>query len=166
MTFRAFDSRASVERIYGMLTPTHLSAGAAVAYAYAKESDRENAGMRRSAFSVPWGLLIPLAAFPQGLSAQPALDDAQQLGMRLYNQSCVVCHAKPQITSGQYGPTLSKDSAGGRDDVMRDVISNGTPRMPGFKHQFEPTQISAIVAYLKTVPTPPPPPAAPAPAGR
>jgi mono/diheme cytochrome c family protein len=104
-----------------------------------------------------------------GLSAQPAgqsLDDAQQLGMRLYNQSCVVCHAKPQITSGQYGPTLSKDSAGGRDDVMRDVISNGTPRMPGFKHQFEPSQIGAIVAYLKTVPTPPPPPAAPAPAGR
>jgi mono/diheme cytochrome c family protein len=115
--------------------------------------------------------LALLVVFSQGLtfsaSAQPAgqsLDDAQQLGMRLYNQSCVVCHAKPQITSGQYGPTLSKDSAGGRDDVMRDVISNGTPRMPGFKHQFEPSQIGAIVAYLKTVPTPPP--AAPAPAGR
>ena len=122
--------------------------------------------MRRRA----WGLLILLAAFPQGflaqgLSAQPAaLSDAQQLGMRLYNQSCVVCHAKPQITSGQYGPTLSKDSAGGRDDVMRDVIGNGTPRMPGFKYQFEPNQIDAIVAYLKTVPTPPP--AAPAPAAR
>jgi mono/diheme cytochrome c family protein len=124
--------------------------------------------MRRSAW------VILLMAFPQGffaqgflaqsLSAQPALDDAQQLGMRLYNQSCVVCHAKPQITSGQYGPTLSKDSAGGRDDVMRDVISNGTPRMPGFKHQFEPPQIDAIVAYLKTVPTTPP--AAPAPAAR
>jgi mono/diheme cytochrome c family protein len=147
-----------------MLTPTHLPAEAAVAYAYAKESDRENAGMRCSAFSIPWGLLILLAAIPQRLSAQPALDDAQQLGMRLYNQSCVVCHAKPQITSGQYGPTLSKDSAGGRDDVMRDVIGNGTPRMPGFKYQFEPNQIDAIVAYLKTVPTPPP--AAPAPAAR
>jgi len=119
--------------------------------------------MRRSA----WGLLALLAALPQGLSAQPVgepLNAAQQLGMRLYNQSCVVCHAKPQITSGQYGPTLSKDSAGGRDDVIRDVIANGTPRMPGFKYQFEPTQIEAIVAYLKTVPTPPP--AAPTPAGR
>ena len=119
--------------------------------------------MRRSAF------VVLLATLPQGLAAQPSaevLTEAQQLGMRLYNQSCVVCHAKPQITSGQYGPTLSKDSAGGRDDVMRDVISNGTPRMPGFKHQLEPSQIGAIVAYLKTVPTPPPPPAAPAPAGR
>src|SRR5712672_2434903 len=117
--------------------------------------------MRRSA----WVILLmafPQNFFAQGLSAQPAaLNDAQQLGMRLYNQSCVVCHAKPQITSGQYGPTLSKDSAGGRDDVMRDVISNGTPRMPGFKYQFEPPQIDAIVAYLKTVPAPAPP-AAPA----
>jgi mono/diheme cytochrome c family protein len=34
--------------------------------------------------------------------------------------------------------------------------------MPGFKYHFEPAQIDAIVAYLKTIPTPPPPaPAAP-----
>jgi mono/diheme cytochrome c family protein len=32
--------------------------------------------------------------------------------------------------------------------------------MPGFKYHFEPAQIDAIVAYLKTIPTP----AAPAPA--
>jgi len=38
--------------------------------------------------------------------------------------------------------------------VMREVISNGTPRMPGFKYHFEPDQIEAIVAYLKTVPAP------------
>jgi mono/diheme cytochrome c family protein len=41
--------------------------------------------------------------------------------------------------------------------VMREVISNGTPRMPGFKYHFEPTQIEAIVAYLKTIPAPPAP---------
>jgi len=92
---------------------------------------------------------------PHHLSAQPAmtaLSEAQQLGMRLYNQSCVVCHEKPQITSGQYGPALSRDSAGGREDDMRQVIMNGTPRMPGFKYQFEPRLIDAIVAYLKMVP--------------
>ena len=111
--------------------------------------------MRRSA------LAVLLATLPQGLSAK-TLTETQQLGMRLYNQSCVVCHSKPQITSGQYAPTLSKDSAGGRDDVMRDVIANGTPRMPGFKYHFEPNQIAAIVAYLKTVPAPPPAPPAPA----
>jgi mono/diheme cytochrome c family protein len=103
--------------------------------------------MRRSA------CIILLATLPQGLLAQE-LTDAQRLGMRLYNQSCVVCHEKPQITSGLYGPTLSRDSAGGRDEVVRGVISDGTPRMPGFKYQLEPPQIDAIVAYLKTVPAP------------
>ena len=38
-----------------------------------------------------------------------------------------------------------------------EVISNGTPRMPGFKYHFEPTQIEAIVAFRKTIPTPPTP---------
>jgi mono/diheme cytochrome c family protein len=76
--------------------------------------------------------------------------------MRLFNQSCRVCHTKPQLTSPLYGPALSRQSLGGQDDVMREVISNGTPRMPGFKHHFEPPQIDAIVAYLKTIPAPTP----------
>ena len=37
---------------------------------------------------------------------------------------------------------------------MRDVISNGTPNMPAFKYHFEPDQIDAIIAYLKTLPAP------------
>jgi mono/diheme cytochrome c family protein len=107
--------------------------------------------------------LFILAAW-LGLAAPPrpaSADDTQVLGRRLYTQSCVVCHARPQLTSGQYGPVLSKESLGGQDDVMREVISNGTPRMPGFKVHFEPAQIAAIVAYLKTIPEPPPKPAAP-----
>jgi mono/diheme cytochrome c family protein len=117
--------------------------------------------MRRSAWMIPPLLAVCL----HGASAQQAggnqtLDDKQLLGMRLFNQSCRVCHTKPQMVSPLYGPELSQSSAGGQEGVMRDVISNGTPRMPGFKYHFEPTQIEAIVAYLKTIPTPP----APAPA--
>jgi mono/diheme cytochrome c family protein len=102
-----------------------------------------------------------LVLWPQAASAQPAatqvsLNDKQLLGMRLFNQSCRVCHTKPQLTSPLYGPLLSRQSLGGQDDVMREVISNGTPRMPGFKHHFEPPQIDAIVAYLKTIPAPAP----------
>jgi mono/diheme cytochrome c family protein len=105
--------------------------------------------------------MIALALPPQGAPAQQAssapLNDQQLLGMRLFNQSCRVCHAKPQMTSPLYGPELSQNSAGGQEAVMREVISNGTPRMPGFKYHFEPAQIEAIVAYLKTIPTPPAP---------
>jgi hypothetical protein len=37
---------------------------------------------------------------------------------------------------------------------MRQVISNGTPRMPGFKYDFKPGQIDAIIAYIRTLPSP------------
>jgi mono/diheme cytochrome c family protein len=104
-------------------------------------------------------LAMLAAAAAQPASGDQPLDDRQLLGMRLFNQSCRVCHTKPQMMSPLYGPELSQSSLGGQDTVMREVISNGTPRMPGFKYHFEPAQIDAIVAYLKTIPTP----AAPAP---
>lgn len=44
----------------------------------------------------------------------------------------------------------------GSAEVMREVISNGTPRMPGFKYHLQSAEIEAIVAYLKTLPVPPP----------
>src|SRR5260370_8198401 len=86
-----------------------------------------------------------------------SLNEQQVLGMRLFKQSCGVCHTKPQMTSPLYGPELSQNSLGGQEAVMREVISNGTPRMPGFKYHFEPAQIEAIVAYLKTIPVLPAP---------
>jgi mono/diheme cytochrome c family protein len=104
-------------------------------------------------------LAMLAAAATQPARGDQPLDDRQLLGMRLFNQSCRVCHTKPQMMSPLYGPELSQSSLGGQDTVMREVISNGTPRMPGFKYHFEPAQIDAIVAYLKTIPTP----AAPAP---
>jgi mono/diheme cytochrome c family protein len=95
-------------------------------------------------------------ATPHSAFAQAQLTDQQKLGQRLFEQSCGVCHTRPTLVSGVYGPQLSKDSAGGREDVMRDVITNGTPRMPGFKYTYDPTQIAAIAAYLKIMPVPAP----------
>jgi mono/diheme cytochrome c family protein len=98
-----------------------------------------------------------LAASSLSAFAQPAtLTEQQQLGQRLVTQSCGVCHAKPQITAQQFGPVLSKDAAGGDEKIMRETILNGTPRMPGFKYLFEPAQVDAIVAYIKTLPAPAP----------
>jgi mono/diheme cytochrome c family protein len=100
------------------------------------------------------GLLLALAP-SLALAQTPSLTETQLLGQRLFNQSCRVCHAKPQLTSVVYGPVLSKDSLGGQADVMREVIASGTPRMPGFKYHFAPAQIDAIVQYLKTIPNQP-----------
>jgi mono/diheme cytochrome c family protein len=88
------------------------------------------------------------------LAAADDLNATQQLGRQLFGQSCAVCHLKQQLGAETFGPPLSKASLGGQDDVMREVIANGTPRMPAFKYHFEPAQIEAIVHYLKTVPAP------------
>jgi mono/diheme cytochrome c family protein len=105
-----------------------------------------------------YALLLVLLTASVGAAAQPAapaLDANQLTGMRIFNQSCRVCHTKPLLTAGQYGPALSKESLGGDEAALRDFISKGTPRMPGFRLTYTPEQIDAIVAYLKTVPAPP-----------
>src|SRR4051812_42308474 len=107
-----------------------------------------------------WLVLATLLLGSSGANAQPAdqaLSGKELAGRNLFAQSCVVCHVKTQVTNvGHFGPTLSKASLGGQDDVMREVISNGTPNMPGFKYHFKPDQIDSIVAYLKTLPVPAP----------
>ena len=93
------------------------------------------------------------AAAAQPFPAASTLTPQQLQGRNLFNQSCMVCHVKLQITSpAKYGPDLSRNALGGQDAVMREVISNGTPNMPGFKYHFGPDQIDAIVAYLKALP--------------
>jgi len=100
-------------------------------------------------------LLLLLTAWSQHAFAQQAddaLNDTQKLGRRVFAQSCGVCHLPPAINARTYGPGLSKDTAGGSDEVIRGVISEGTPRMPAFKHYLQRGEIDAIIAYLKTVP--------------
>src|SRR5262249_39094108 len=112
--------------------------------------------MTRSAWTVLVVFAALAPAWAQQSSSDQPLNETQQLGRRLFVQSCGICHTNVQRTSALYGPALSKASLGGQDDAMREVILNGTPRMPGFKHYFERGEIEAIVAYLKTVPAPQP----------
>lgn len=86
-------------------------------------------------------------------TAGSGLNSEQHQGWLLTLQYCALCHTRTNLHSTTtIGPILSRESGGGRDDVLRQVIADGTPNMPGFKHQFEPKEIDAIVAYLKTVP--------------
>jgi mono/diheme cytochrome c family protein len=99
--------------------------------------------------------LFVLAASAQGAIAQQAganLNDQQRMGRQVFAQSCGVCHLPPSLGAKTYGPQLNKDAGGGDDDVMREFITNGTPRMPAFKHYLKPDQIEAIISYVRTVP--------------
>ena len=96
-------------------------------------------------------LVILLAGLAPEAAAQDRVSAQQALGRRLYEQSCAVCHTRPTLVSGMYGPELSKNSAGGSDEAMRAVITNGGPRMPAFKYTYDATQIAAIASYLMTL---------------
>ena len=95
--------------------------------------------------------LLLMAATP-AFAAEVGLNDQQKLGWRLFETSCGVCHTRPTLVAGLYGPELNKDSAGGREETIRDIVTNGGPRMPGFKYTYNPSQIAAIAAYVKTLP--------------
>jgi len=99
--------------------------------------------------------LFVLAISCQGAIAQQAgdnLTDQQKMGRQVLAQSCGVCHLPPSLGARTYGPALNKDAGGGDEDVVREFITNGTPRMPAWKYYLKPAQIDAIIAYLKTVP--------------
>jgi mono/diheme cytochrome c family protein len=97
--------------------------------------------------------LFVLAASANGAAAQQDnLSDQQKMGRRVFAQSCGVCHLPPTLGAKTYGPPLNKDAGGGDDDVMREFITNGTPRMPAFKYYLKPDQIEAIISYMRTVP--------------
>ena len=103
------------------------------------------------------------ASAPYAFAQQPpdGLNDQQRLGRQVFAQSCGVCHLPPARGAGTYGPVLGKTSGGGNDDLVRKVILEGTPRMPGFKYMLQPAQVDAIVAFIRTVPAPTPPAAPP-----
>jgi mono/diheme cytochrome c family protein len=103
---------------------------------------------------IAWfGLL--LLATGQGASAQQPTDnlnDEQKLGRQVFAQSCGVCHLPPSLGAKTYGPALNKEAGGGDNDVMREFVENGTPRMPAFKYYLKPQEIDAIISYVRTVP--------------
>ena len=107
-----------------------------------------------------WILSFLLVGLPAGAHAQST--DSPLTGERLFRQHCSVCHLKPSIVNDGFGPALSKDTVEGKEAALKEFIAKGTPRMPGFQYTLQPTQLDAVLTYLKTVPAPAAQPAAPA----
>lgn len=98
--------------------------------------------------------LFPVAASAQQASADAPLNSVQKLGKRVFEQRCGICHAPARPGFQMYGPALYKDLVNGSEDAIKEQIRSGSAKMPGFKFGLEPTEIDAIVEYLKTVPKP------------
>jgi mono/diheme cytochrome c family protein len=102
-------------------------------------------------------LAMVLSAFTPLAYAQQAsgnLTPTQAQGRVLLAQSCGVCHLQPAMGAKTYGPPLGKTTAAGNDEAMRIIIVNGTERMPAFKYYLKPSEIDAIIAYVRTLPPP------------
>ena len=97
-------------------------------------------------------LVMLLAGSATALAQGDSLNDKQRHGRQILAQSCGVCHLPPSLNAKTYGPPLNKTAGGGDDDIMREYINNGTPRMPAFKYYLKPDDIEAIIAYVRTVP--------------
>jgi mono/diheme cytochrome c family protein len=109
---------------------------------------------RQMKHSLWLGLIIVAWSAPMASAQQPAdnLTDQQKLGRQVFAQSCGVCHLPTSLGARTYGPALNKDAGGGDNDVMREFVENGTPRMPSFKYYLKPAEIDAIISYVRTVP--------------
>ena len=106
-----------------------------------------------------WGLLIFLGIFPltargQQANTEKPLNDVQKLGQRVFQQRCGICHAPARAGFQMYGPFLYKDLINGSEDAIKEIIRSGSTKMPGFKSGLQPSEIDAIVEYLKTVQRP------------
>ena len=76
------------------------------------------------------------AAFAQAPDA--SFNDSQKLGLRLFSQSCGVCHTPVQQRARQFGPVLSRESLGGErrlQHLHRDLArQRGVGREPDLGH--------------------------------
>lgn len=99
-------------------------------------------------------MLFTLVAAAPAAYAQSDLNETQAKGRQLLAQSCGICHLPPSMGAKTYGPTLNRGTVGGSDEAMRAIISMGTERMPAFRHYLNPSDIEAIIAYVKTIPAP------------
>jgi mono/diheme cytochrome c family protein len=107
----------------------------------------------RCAFLIFVGI-FPLTGHAQQANTDKPLNDAQKLGQRVFQQRCGICHEQARPGFQTYGPILYKDLVGGSEDAIKEMIRSGSAKMPGFKLGLQPSEIDAIVEYLKTVPKP------------
>src|SRR5580765_6233 len=108
--------------------------------------------MKRGASTVVFLMLASPVVFAG--QAGDGLNDQQRLGRRVFAQSCGICHLRPSLNVRTYGPLLSKAATGGDEGRMRNIILEGTTRMPAFKYYLQSDQIDAIIAYVRTIPAP------------
>jgi mono/diheme cytochrome c family protein len=90
--------------------------------------------------------------------AELGLNPTQALGRRVFDAQCARCH-EPYSRRGLHGPSLNQlyqkkympSGMPANDERITDVIMRGHAKMPAFGAQIGPSQLSALLEYLKTL---------------
>jgi hypothetical protein len=81
-----------------------------------------------------------------------SLTPTERLGAFRFKQRCIICHGRQMsLQPNTWGPILTKKNVEGREDTARRQIAEGSPRMPAFKYALQPSEVEAILQYLKRV---------------
>ena len=99
-------------------------------------------------------LFLTFAASSGAQKANDTLTAQQRQGRQIVAQACAVCHLPSGPGAKTWGPALNKSTLPDDDETIRQNILEGNSRMPGFKYFLQPSQVDAIVAYLRTIPAP------------
>ena len=106
------------------------------------------------------GLLFLLAGTALALPAQATHEPAteKQAAFQVVLERCYICHYLDRVDT-KYAPSLkdiykrqSRSLANGKpinDETITEIISEGSPNMPAFKHTLTPQQIQLILKFLK-----------------
>ncbi|MBT9330773.1 c-type cytochrome [Paracidobacterium acidisoli] len=98
-------------------------------------------------------LLASTTGFAAAGSGEPAGGPAAKRGDAIFHQRCVTCHNKEPGNTSPFGPPNLHGIF--RDKVLtppqaESIIRQGKGGMPTFGKILTPSQISDVVAYLKT----------------
>jgi len=88
------------------------------------------------------------------LLSGPTLSPEATVGQALWQQRCAYCHdGMGQPTYKTLGPWIDSDMVKALGpDVMKSLISAGTPNMPAFKYGLSDQQLNDVIEFIKTVP--------------
>jgi mono/diheme cytochrome c family protein len=86
------------------------------------------------------------------LPSSKSLSAAQLQGKKLFLERCSVCHLPGMASYSAYGPLLDrKNVASLGEATVRDLVMQGSARMPGFQYTLKAYEIDEIVQFLKIV---------------
>jgi mono/diheme cytochrome c family protein len=108
-------------------------------------------------YVAPLWLLLLLAPSLGAQAADPKLTDVERAGQRLFLQRCALCHLGAAPTYEPYAVALDAQLVATRQEPrVREYILKGSPTMPGWQYSLSESQVTSIIAYLKTLKSPAP----------